>query len=63
MAIKWTAWVVLLFMPEDSSGFGNEPYFYRPGIRTVMEKPGISVKALVWIFISILLGLGISQLR
>jgi hypothetical protein len=63
MAIKWTTWLVLLFMPEDSSGFGNENYFCRPGIRIVREKTGISVKALVWIFISILLGLGISQLR
>jgi hypothetical protein len=63
MAIKWTTWLVLLFIPEDSSGFGNEPYFYRHGIRIVREKPGVSVKALVWIFISILLGLGISQLR
>lgn len=64
MAAKWLANFVRLFRPEDSSGLSEEKCIHIAVFRSVDDNevaPG-PLKAVVWIIISILVGLGIGHL-
>jgi hypothetical protein len=62
MAVSWIYKLILIFQPEDSSQLQNEDAFYVTVFRSVHKKPPVSVKALIWTVIAILVGLSIGQL-
>jgi hypothetical protein len=62
MAISWIDKLILIFQPEDSSRLQNLDAFYTAAFRPVDRKPPLSVKALFWTVIAILVGLSIGQL-
>ena len=62
MAVSWIYNLILIFQPEDSSRLQDEDAFYAAVFRSVNKKPPVSVKALVWTVIAILVGLSIGQL-
>ena len=64
MAATWFTNFVRLFRPEDSSGLSEEKCIHISVFRTVDDNkvaPG-PLKAVVWIIISILVGMGIGHL-
>lgn len=54
--------LMLLFEPENSSDSIESNNFSSKSFHQVTKQSAISVKALVWIIISIVLGIGIGQL-
>ena len=62
MTVSWIDKLIWIVQPEDSSRLQDADTFYTAAFRPVDRKPPLSVKALVWTAIAILVGLGIGQL-
>ena len=62
MITKWVAELLLFFQPEDSCESKDEKYFRGSAPIAVIKGPNVSIKALLWLLISILTGLAIGQL-
>lgn len=62
MTIKWTTALISFFQPEDAYGWMDENQLLKLAPLPEEKKANISIKALVWILISILAGLAIGQL-
>ena len=62
MTITWLSEITLLFRPEESNLLPGKKYAPGNAFQSMDAKSSISVKALVWAAISVMVGLLIGQL-
>ena len=62
MAIMWRSALRTLFNPEDASQLPLKGRLPTGGIHLTIRWSFVSAKALIWVVISILLGLALGQL-
>ena len=62
MTTTWISKITLLFRPEESNLFPAKKYAQENAFQSMNAKSSLSVKALVWAVISVMIGLLIGQL-